>query len=120
MSEKGARPKDVVILDVETNVQTAEGRVFLNQLNAVSRVLHLKDTTVQFKGEVVAQTGYVGDFKSLTLYKCPNGYCLFGDKAFGKNNVAWVGKTVEEVLAQVPDEAARRQVAELVTTREAA
>ncbi len=120
MSEKAARPKDVVTLDVETNVQTTEGRVFLNQLNAVSHVLHLKDSTVQFKGEQLVKTGYVGDFKSVILYKCPNGYFLFGDKAFGKNNVSWIGSTVEEVLAQVPDEEVRKRVAAELKGREAA
>jgi hypothetical protein len=112
MSEKTTKPKDLVILDLETNVQTAEGRIFLNQLNAVSHVLYLKDTTVEFKGEEVVRTGYVGDFKSLMLYKCPNGYFLFGDKAFGKNNWSAVGKTLDELLTKVKGEEIKKKIAE--------
>lgn len=112
MSEKAAKPKDVMSLDLESNVQTFEGRKFLNQLNSVSHVLHLKDTTVQFKGEEVLKTGYVGDFKSLILYKCPNGYFLFADKAFGKNNWSVTGGTLEELLAKLPDGDVRKKLTE--------
>ena len=65
MSEKPVKPKDVVSLDVESNLQTTEGRVFLNQINKVSRVLYLKDTAVEFKGEQLLNTGYIADFKSV-------------------------------------------------------
>ena len=87
MSEKPVKPKDVVSLDVETNLQTTEGRVFLNQISKVSRVLYLKDSAVEFKGEQLLKTGYIADFKSVMLYKCPNGYFIFGDKAFGKRRM---------------------------------
>jgi len=112
MSEKAAKPKDVVTLDLETNVQTAEGRIFLNQLNTVSHVLHLKDTTVEFKGEEVLRTGYVGDFKSLMLYKCPNGYFLFGDMAFGKNNWSVIGRSLNDLLAKVSDKDIKKKITE--------
>ncbi|NIR53014.1 hypothetical protein GWO43_30665 [candidate division KSB1 bacterium] len=112
MSEKAAKPKDVVTLDVETNVQTTEGRIFLNQLNSVSHVLHLKDTTVRFKGEEILKTGYLGDFKSVILYKCPKGFFLFGDKAFGKNNVSWIGGTLDEVLNKLTDEEIKKKISE--------
>jgi hypothetical protein len=49
MSEHATKPKDEVKLDVESNVQTMEGRVFVNQLNEVSHVLALKDTEIVFK-----------------------------------------------------------------------
>jgi len=112
MSEKAAKPKDLVTLDLETNVQTAEGRIFLNQLNTVSHVLHLKDTTVEFKGEEVLRTGYIGDFKSLMLYKCPNGYFLFGDMAFGKNNWSVISKTLDELLTKVKNEEIKKRISE--------
>lgn len=101
--EKVAKPKDVVTLDVETNVQTTEGRIFLHQLNAVSHVLQPKDTKVEFKGEQVFKSGYIGEFKSVVLYKCPKGYFLFGDKVFGNNNVSWIGGDLDELLSKVSD-----------------
>ncbi len=112
MSEKAAKPKDAISLDLETNLQTAEGRRFLNQLNTVSRVLHVKDTTVQFKGEEILKTGYVGDFKSVILYKCPNGYFLFGDKVFGKNNWSAIGKSIDELLRQLDDGEVKKKITE--------
>jgi hypothetical protein len=115
MSEKAAKPKDVISLDLETNLQTTEGRRFLNQLNTVSHVLHVKDTTAEFKGEEILKTGYVGDFKSVILYKCPNGYFLFGDKAFGKNNWSVAGATLEELLAKLPEGDVKQKVGEALT-----
>ncbi len=112
MSEKAAKAKDVVSLDVESNVQTFEGRKFLNQLNSVSHVLHLKDTTVEFKGEEVLKTGYVGDFKSLILYKCPKGYFLFGDKAFGKNNWSAAASKLDELVAKLDDSDVKKKISE--------
>ena len=113
MSEKPVKPKDVVLLDVETNLQTTEGRVFLNQISKVSRVLYLKDSAVEFKGEQLLKTGYIADFKSVMLYKCPNGYFIFGDKAFGKNNWSAVGHDLDEVASQVDDEKIKKMISEL-------
>lgn len=115
MSEKAAKPKDVATLDTETNLQTTEGRKFINQLNTVSHVLHLKDTTVTFKGEEVLKTGYVGDFKSLILYKCPRGYFLFGDKAFGKNNWSMIASSEDELLAKLNDGEIKKKISEAVS-----
>lgn len=112
MSEKAAKPKDVTSLDVETNLQTTEGRRFLNQLNTVSHVLHLKDTTATFKGEEMMKTGYVGDFKSLILYKCPGGFFLFGDRAFGKNNWSLIAKSLDELLNQIDDGEPKKKIME--------
>ncbi|HEX9654046.1 MAG TPA: hypothetical protein VGA99_10065 [bacterium] len=112
MSEKTAKAKDVMTLDVETNLQTTEGRKYLNQLNTVSHVLHLKDTTVTFKGEEVLKTGYLGDFKSLSLYKCPKGYFLFGDRAFGKNNWSVMANTLDELLAKLGEGEVKQKIAE--------
>ncbi|MCZ6803916.1 MAG: hypothetical protein O7D86_08285 [Proteobacteria bacterium] len=47
--EKAPKPKDTVKLDVETILQTTEGRSFLNQLNQVSRVLSIRNSEVNFK-----------------------------------------------------------------------
>ncbi len=115
MSEKPVKPKDVVSLDVETNLQTTEGRVFLNQINKVSRVLYLKDSVVEFKGEQLLKTGYIADFKSVMFYKCPNGYFIFGDKAFGKNNWSAVGHGLDDVASQVADEKIKKMILELKT-----
>ncbi|MFQ5605930.1 MAG: hypothetical protein ACE5HS_21885 [bacterium] len=103
MSEHASKSKDVVTLDVETNVLTAEGRVFLNKLNTVSRVLFLRDTKVDFKGAQILKTGYIGDFKCIEIYKCPNGFFLFGNRAFGNNNWSVIGKTLDELLDQIGD-----------------
>ncbi len=112
MSEHAAKPKDVVKLDVETNVQTSEGRLFLKQLNEVSHVLFMRDTEVEFKGELMLKTGYVGDCKSVSLYKGPNGYFLFCDKAFGKNNWSVIGKTFDEILAKVTNKEIKKKLTE--------
>ncbi|MFQ5771189.1 MAG: hypothetical protein ACE5HX_11675 [bacterium] len=101
-------------MDVETNVQITEGRIFLDQLNKVSHVLSLKSTEVEFKGEPIFKTGYLGRFKSLTLYKCPNGYFLFGDKAFGKNNWSIIGSTLDELLTKIPHKEIKKKITEEV------
>ncbi len=120
MSEKEPKAKDVTTLDVETNVQTTEGRVFLDQLNKVSHVLLLQDTEVTFKGELVFKTGYVGDYKSIQLYKCPRGFFLFFDVAYGKNNRSLVATTIDELLKQIPDKKIREQVAQAASEQIAA
>ncbi|MFQ5638399.1 MAG: hypothetical protein ACE5IR_10445 [bacterium] len=109
MSDK---PNNVISLDVETNVQTAEGRFFLNHLNTVSHVLFLRDSTVRFQGEQVMKTGYFDDFKSLILYKCPKGYFLFGDKAFGTNNLSWIGSDLDSLLKCVDDKKLTKKISE--------
>ncbi|MCG8607447.1 hypothetical protein MJD09_21005, partial [bacterium] len=103
MSDKPAKAKEIVSLDVETNLQTTEGRIYLNQLQTVSQVFLLKDSIVEFKGEELLKTGYIGDFKSVALYRCPNGYFSFGDRAFGKHNWSASGKDLDEILAQISD-----------------
>ncbi|MFQ5824785.1 MAG: hypothetical protein ACE5JB_12065 [bacterium] len=110
MTEHATKPKAVVKLDIETNVQTGEGRIYLKQLNRVSHVLFLRAAEVEFKGELVLKTGYVGDCKSVMLYKCPNGYFLFCDKAFGKNNWSAIGQTFEEVIAKVSNEEIKKKL----------
>lgn len=112
MPAHGKKAQDVVTLDVESNLQTTEGRSFINQLNQVSHVLHLKDTVVQFKGETLIATGYVGDYKTVQLYKCPNGYFLFADMAFGKDNWSVIGRTLDEVLGQVQDKEVTKKIKE--------
>ena len=115
MPEKPVKSKDVVSLNVETNLQTTEGRIFLNQINKVSRVLHLKDSMVEFKGEQLLKTGYIADFKSVIFYKCPNGYFIFGNKAFGKNNWSATGHDLDEVVSQVADDKIKKMILELKT-----
>ncbi|MFQ5709149.1 MAG: hypothetical protein ACE5HO_16965 [bacterium] len=100
---KKTKSNEIVKLDVEANVQTMAGRVFLRQLNEVSHVLRLKDTEVEFKGELLVKSGYVGDCKSAVLYKCPKGYFLFCDQAFGSNNWSVIGSTLEDLLDKVQD-----------------
>ena len=118
MAERSDKSAGVVTLDVESNVQTVEGRVFLKQLNEVSHVLHLKDTEVRFKGEVILKADYVGDCKSVILYKCPRGYFLFCDKVFGKTNWSAIGSTLPELLEKVQDEAIRKRIEEEVSAKE--
>ena len=79
MSEKPVKSKDVVSLNVETNLQTTVGRDFLNQINKVSRVLYLKDTAVEFKGEQLLKTGYFGmqlQLNSTGLSTLARSFCL--------------------------------------------
>jgi len=120
MSDKPAKPQDIVKLDTETILQTAEGRVFINQLNTVSHVLSMQDAELQFKGEEVLKTGYIGDWKSIQLFKCPNGFFLFCDAAFGKNNWSAIGETVEEVLGKIGDKEVRQRVEEELAAEKAA
>ncbi len=103
MSEKAAKPKDSVKLNVETILQTSDGRRFLNQISKVSQVMAMRDAEVEFKGEEVATTGYVGDCKSVHLFKCPGGYFLFLNKAFSMNNWSASGE-LDEVLQKVDDD----------------
>ena len=70
---------------------------------------------MQFKGEQVLKTGYMGDYKSLILYKCPKGYFLFGDKAFGKNNVSWIGDDLDALLENVSDKEIIKRITTEVT-----
>lgn len=120
MSEKASKPKDTVKLDVETILQTAEGRPFLNQLNSVSHVLSLKDSQVEFRGEEVLKTGFVADCKSVQLFKCPAGYFLFCNKAHTKNNWSVAGGSLEDVLSRVYDEEIRKKLDEELASAAAA
>lgn len=112
MSEKAAKSKDSVKLDVETILQTAEGRVFINQLNTVSHVLAMRDSEIEFKGEDMVKTGYVSDYKSVQLFKCPKGYFLFFDKAFGKNNFSFIAETMDELLSKISDADVKQKLME--------
>ncbi|MFQ5677690.1 MAG: hypothetical protein ACE5G1_17510, partial [bacterium] len=114
--EKAPKVKDTVKLDVETILQTTEGRVFLDQLKSVSRVLSFKDSEVEFKGEEILKTGYVGDCKRVHLFKCPNGYFLFCNKAFTKNNWSTTGEKLNELVSRVENKEIRERVSEMLAT----
>lgn len=114
--ENAPKAKDVVKLDVETVLQTTEGRVFLDQLKSVSRVLSIKDSVVEFKGEEILKTGYVGDCKGVQLFECPNGYFLFCNKAFTKNNWSTSGEKLNEVVGRVEDKEIRDKVSKMLAT----
>jgi len=114
--EKTPRPKDIVKLDVETVLQTTEGRSFLNQLNEVSRVLSVRDSAVDFKGEEILKTGYLGDCKSVQLFKCPNGYFLFCNKAFTKNNWSAAGSKLNDVIEKIQDGQIKKKISETLAS----
>lgn len=120
MSEKAPKPTDRVKLDVETILQTAEGRHFLNQLNFVSQIVTIKDSQVVFKGEQMVKTGYVADCKSVQLFKCPDGYFLFCNKAATKNNWSVSGRGLEEVLSKLYDNEIKNKLEEELASAEAA
>ena len=120
MSEKAPKPTDRVKLDVETILQTAEGRHFLNQLNFVSQIVTIKDSQVEFKGEQMVKTGYVADCKSVQLFKCPDGYFLFCNKAATKNNWSVSGRGLEEVLSKLYDNEIKNKPEEELASAEAA
>ncbi len=103
MSEKAPQANNSINLDVETILLTAEGRPFIKQINSVSRVLSMKHSEVKFRGEQLVKTGYVGDCKSVQLFKCPNGYFLFCNKAFSNNNWSIAGDTLKDVFAALTD-----------------
>lgn len=119
MSEKAPKPTDRVKLDVETILQTAEGRHFLNQLNFVSQIVTIKDSQVEFKGEQMVKTGYVADCKSVQLFKCPDGYFLFCNKAATKNNWSVSGRGLEEVLSKLYDNEIKNKLEEELASAEA-
>ncbi len=110
--EKAPKPKDIVKLDVETILQTTEGRSFLNQINQVSRILSIRDSKVDFKGEEILKTGYLGDCKSVHLFKCPNGYFLFCNKAFTKNNWSSAGSKLNEIIEKIQDGEVKKKISE--------
>jgi len=112
MSEKPSRPKGSVKLNVETILQTSEGRSFLNQINQVGRVLAMKDSEVEFKGEEVAKTGFVSDCKSVQLFKCERGYFVFCNKTFSMNNWSTAGASIDVILNKISDEEIRAVLAE--------
>lgn len=114
--EKVPKPKDTVKLDVETILQTTEGRSFLNQLNEVSRVLSMRDSAVYFKGEKILKTGYLGDCKSVQLFKCPNGYFLFCNKAFTKNNWSAAGSKLNDVIEKIQDREVKKKISEAMAS----
>ena len=120
MSEKAPKPTDRVKLDVETILQTAEGRHFLNQLNFVSQIVTIKNSQVEFKGEQMVKTGYVADCKSVQLFKCPDGYFLFCNKAATKNNWSVSGRGLEEVLSKLYDNEIKNKLEEELASAEAA
>jgi hypothetical protein len=111
MSEKG-KGGNQVTLDLETNTHTSEGRIFIDTLQAVTRILARLKSEVTFEGKEIARVQWVSDNKSITIYECPNGYFLFFDKLIGKDNRAISAKTLEEALAKVPDEESRKALQE--------
>lgn len=119
MSEK-SQPESSVTLDVESETNTAEGRQFLRHIVAVSRVLQMKDTQITFKGEELLKISFVGDCKSVQLFKCPTGYFLFCNKSFTKNNWSAAGKTVSEVVEAVYDPEVKSRLAEGISAAVAA
>ena len=114
--EKTQNPEDTVKLDVETILQTTEGRIFLNQLNQVSRVLSIRNSEVNFKGVEVVKTGYLGDCKSVHLFKCPNGYFLFCNKAFTKNNWSAAGSKLNDVIEKIQDGEVKKKISETLAS----
>ena len=113
MSEKASAGG--IKLDTETILQTAEGRPFIKQINSVSHVLSMKNSEVEFKGEELVKTGYVGDCKSVQLFKCPGGFFLFCTKSFTKNNWSTAGTTLDQVLSAVTDPDIRKALEEAVS-----
>ena len=111
MSEKTEQPKDKVKLDVETILLTTEGRHFIKQIQSVSRILLINHSEVTFKGEEMAKLGYVGDCKSVQLFKCPDGYFLFCNKAMSMNNWSAVDASLENLLNKVYDPEIKEKVA---------
>ncbi len=97
-----------VSLDLETNTETSEGRVFIDALAQVTVILARRKSEVTFQGKEIARLQWIGDNRSVTIYECPNGYFVFFDKLVGKNNWAVSGASLEEVLAKVPDEETRK------------
>ena len=114
--EQAPGPKDIVKLNVETVLQTTEGRSFLNQLNEVSRVLSVRNSAVDFKGEEILKTGYLGDCKSVQLFKCPNGYFLFCNKAFTKNNWSAAGSKLNDVIEKIQDGEIKKKISETLAS----
>ncbi len=114
--EKTQNPEDTVKLDVETILQTTEGRSFLNQLNQVSRVLSMRNSEVNFKGVEVVKTGYLGDCKSVHLFKCPNGYFLFCNKASTKNNWSAAGSKLNDVIEKIQDGEVKKKISETLAS----
>ena len=82
---------------------TSEGRVFLNQVASVSSIMRINNTTVEFLGEQLVKTGYLSDYKSVQLIKCPAGYLLFADKIFTKNNWSVAAPDLDTLLQAVSD-----------------
>lgn len=117
--EKAPKANDTVKLDVETVLQTSEGRSFLNQLNAVSRVLSIKNSEVEFKGEEILKTGYVGDCKSVHLFKCPDGYFLFCNKAFTRNNWSAASEKLIDVIDKAYDGEIKNKISQILRTEAA-
>ncbi len=115
MSEKAAKANDHISLDVETILQTTEARNYLNQINQVSRVLFMKNSQVEFKGEEILKTGYISDCKSVLLYKCPNGYFLFCNKVFSMNNWSTAATDTVELLAQIEDSEIKKRVEAVIS-----
>jgi len=114
--EKAPKPKDTVKLDVETILQTTEGRSFLNQLNEVSRVLSVRNSEVDFKGEEILKTGYLGDCKSVQLFKCPDGYFLFCNKASTKNNWSAASSKLNDVIEKIQNEEVKKKISETLAS----
>jgi hypothetical protein len=90
-------------IDTEACLHTAEGRVYLNQLKSVTKVTGISETTAHFIGEEIVKLGYTGEYKSIHLFRCPDGYFLFCNKTFSKNNWSASDRELDVLLDKVSD-----------------
>jgi len=120
MTEKTTKPTDAVTLNLETIVQTTEARHFIDEIRSVGKILSLKDSEVTFKGEEIAKIGIVGDCKSVQLFKCPNGYFVFCNKAFSMTNWSAADSSLENLLNNIYDPQITEKIAEALKSAKAA
>jgi hypothetical protein len=117
MSDETPQLAEVVKLDTEAVLLTSEGRTFLNQLTCVSRIITISNTTVTFKGKEVMKTGYWGDYKSVQLFECPQGYFLFCNKLFSKNNWSAAASDLDTLFQQITDRALADRIQQELSQR---
>jgi hypothetical protein len=103
MSDENTTAETIAKVDTENSLFTSEGRLYIKQLRSVSEIVAINETTAQFKGEEIVKTGYVGDYKSVHLFKCKKGYFLFCNKLFTKHNWSAAAEELDTLLQQVPD-----------------
>jgi len=103
MADESTVGEAIAKLDTETSLHTSEGRIFINQLRSVTEIISILDTSAQFKGEEIVKTGYLGEYKSVHLFKCPKGYFLFCNKTFTKNNWSIADSDLEALMSKISD-----------------